>query len=300
MDQSRHIFLHNSTLEEVVTSVFTKEDTVQLIPRNKVHLPASLVPNATCIEIPDEYCNIQIHRLGLFGLISPRTRLSAGYGFHVKHGETYRVLLIEGDSNGNLCSLRNDDPQKNAPSSIKYKFGDMFIKPIMKSIGFETIPITQVDTNTFTNYRNQQKQRQVSRTAAVSTTSMQNINENEIWALFFNQSYETGLWALETKHYIAEDDLYLQEPFLFIGIPSLTLLNTILRSIDDPNALIFIDGRRISKDKCPETFLKLYELLTETKIQLRQLPPLTENEITWLQQFLLFSGSDKIISCNVS
>lgn len=49
---------------------------------------------------------IHVYRPGLFGLISIRTKMSCGYGFHVRTGSNVRIDVTEKDELGNCVSMK--------------------------------------------------------------------------------------------------------------------------------------------------------------------------------------------------
>lgn len=85
---------------------------------------------------------------------------------------------------------------------------------------------------------------------------------SEVWMLFFIQCEECGSGAL-AKGLISDDDVASQEPYLFLGLPGLCMLECILRSSGpniSPTALLLTDGREIlasdvpTEDGAPELF----------------------------------------------
>lgn len=86
-----------------------------------------------------------------------------------------------------------------------------------------------------------------------SAQGERNLNLGDMWQAFFQQCLACGSNALQQK-LIAKEDIIDQEPYLFIGLPSLCLLECVLRSVS-PNtpsdAILFADGRLISRDSIP-------------------------------------------------
>ena len=75
---------------------------------------------------------------------------------------------------------------------------------------------------------------------------------------------------MQTNRNISVDDLDSAEPYLFIGLPAISLFTTISRSLEEPTYLIFIDGRRIDRDTCAPNFLQLFNMLMMTKDELNK------------------------------
>jgi len=95
--QSRGQVTNNSSSQTIIVALYRKPDTFQVKHVEKVkisplsskvfeHLQSSVHP-------PISY-NMHIHFPGLMGMISPRTQLSAGFGFEVHSGESYCVNLF--------------------------------------------------------------------------------------------------------------------------------------------------------------------------------------------------------------
>lgn len=245
---------------------------------------------------------LQGRHCGLFGLTSPRTRLTSGHGFSINSGSTYCVRAIPRDSNGNLCSCHRWNPVDATLMTIEapscYKFGDKILKPAMRLAGLGSLLISPT---IFEEYMSRQPERP-SPEAVISESSESavNIPESEIWGVFFEQAMHAGVRAHYTQRSISRDDLEMQEPYLFIGIPAVALMDTVLRSLHDPECLVFVDRRRVNLQTCPDNFKMMFQLLMETKTNLNSVPKLTSNEESWARQFLLFAGADKEIKCKPS
>jgi len=99
--------------------------------------------------------------------------------------------------------------------------------------------------------------------------------------------------------WITADDVDMQEPYLFIGLPASTLFMTIVRSFRDPDGIVLKDSRRVVLQNCPDGFQEMFEMLIVTKNSLLELDlsgkgdVLSGKDILWIQQFLLYSSSDK-------
>lgn len=329
MSSSSHILLRNESGLDLVVISFPMHDTVQLVAFDRVELDAQTNSASTWrqLDIPEgQNCHFQVFRLGLFGLISPRTRLSSGFGFVGVPGESYVIRSIPADEQGNLCEARraNSDGSTSALiPPLAYKLGDMILRPAVRTIAMAVANIN-LDGNIFSEHMTRRRaQRRIippeqllisdsplaSSAPSPSSSSPaspfppppppvrpppSDLTEREIWGVFFEQTYEAGMWA-RRRHFISEEDLAEQAAYLFIGIPALALCDFVCRSLDDPDGLVLIDGRRVVLATCPTNFRHLYGLLSETKESLRAMPAMTDNERVWIQQILLFAGSPKEI-----
>jgi hypothetical protein len=133
------------------------------------------------------------------------------------------------------------------------------------------------------------------------------IAETELWGIFFDQIYYVGLWAAhshdqqgQARAYITRDEIELQEPYLYIGLPAVSLLNMILRSRYDFShefaltSLRLIDGRLVTAETCPASYQKMFRLLIETKREMLRLePPLRVEEMDWLREAMLYAAAEK-------
>jgi hypothetical protein len=182
----------------------------------------------------------------------------------------------------------------------------MLLKPALKKIG--VIPDIPDLKFTVSMFKDQQAKTMLAadnidapdatgsnETVFTSLPVPSDVPENEVWGVFFQRIYQAGLWARYTANFIPHEDLEGQEPYLFIGLPALTLYFAIMRSIDDPDGIVFFDGRRMITETCPDNFKMLFNMLVSSKLSLRSLMPLSEVEQSWTQQFLLYSSSDKPI-----
>ena len=331
MSTKSHILLRNESGLDLVVISFPMHDTVQLVAFDRVELDANSASTWRQLDIPEsQNCHFQVFRLGLFGLISPRTRLSSGFGFVGVPGESYVIRSIPADEQGNLCEARrvNSDGSTSAlVPPLAYRLGDMILRPAVRTIAMAVANIN-LDGNIFSEHMTRRRaQRRLispeellisdsplaSSAPSPSSTSPvspfpppppppvrpppSDLTEREIWGVFFEQAYEAGVWA-RRRHFISEEDLAEQAAYLFIGIPALALCDFVCRSLDDPDGLVLIDGRRVVLATCPSNFRHLYGLLSETKESLRAMPVLTDNERVWIQQILLFAGCPKEIRGN--
>jgi hypothetical protein len=296
-NMTNSIFIINDTSTDIVVLIYSQKDSIQAIPYDQVRIGGNDA-SPRQLDMPhSEPCNLHVHFPGLFGLVSIRTRLTAGYGFEVHARRNYHIRLLESkDEFGNRCVV--DDASSTTVVHKAYRIGDMFMKPLLRQLGVKDI---NFESNIFQSYFNRHQNNHDSSLLRSSLTDdyendtgegeEKTVTENEMWGVYFQQIYQTGVWCCYDVGYITKDDFEFQEPFLFIGLSSVALFNTIMRSLTHPTGIVFIDHRVIIRDTCPENFLPLFEMLMATKDSINQLPPITSNEITWIKKFLLYSGS---------
>jgi len=303
-DSMYSIRLSNYSGRELIAYSYSITDTIQLVAHDTVKLTSSDRNSEYLLMVPDEYFYLHLHKPGLFGLTSPRTKLTTGYGYRLKSSELYVVQTSSESDNGlSIAALNADGEFESIDTITKYKFGDMFIKPALKHIGvIPNIPDLKFTTSMFRD----QQSKTLSTAASSSGTSDDDstvfsslpapseVAEDEVWGMFFQRVFQAGVWA-HTANFITKDDLEGQEPYLFIGLPALTLYLAVERSIDDPDGLIFFDGRRMITETCPNNFKVFFDMLISSKLSLKSIMPMSEEEKSWTRQFLLYSSSDKSI-----
>jgi hypothetical protein len=196
----------------------------------------------------------------------------------------------------------------------------MFLKPglqLAKRV-FDLSHI-KLSPDLYTNFRNSRRSQVEDNEGTLesrSFTTVGEISEAEIWGLFFNdvcrlgvslcqgvppQLVEKGGTEIEDgTPWIDQEEVEVQEPYLFIGLPACALFNKIFLSFRDKDAVILSDGRRIVAENCPSTFKALFEMLLLTKSMLNDLVQqngdhLEPRDVLWMQQFLLYSSSPREI-----
>ena len=297
MEAAGSLTVHNDLNECIVVVTYSAGDTVQVLPTSRTEIDKQAVTNIILREGEGKNLRAHVCRIGLFGMTSPRTRLTSGLGFDVVAGKTYCVRAINADSKGNLCSFLEFNPVDGTLAEIisptGYKFGDKLIKPALRLTGIDRL--FTVDGSVFEDHMKAREEFRKSDTSSrpVHLSPPAYIEEREIWGVFFEQALRVGVNAYRSQEFISTDDLELQEPYLFIGIPALALYSLIIRSLPDPDGLIFIDGRRVTDQTCPESFHMLFGLLIETKQRLVTITSMSQDEENWIQQFLLYSSSNK-------
>ncbi len=156
-DSSHFISITNRSLENLVFVLYKLEDKFQVQGSHKFPISSS----GTHIQRFDSETGYALHifRHGIMGLISPRTRLSSGYGFPVATSANYYVNITDKDDLGNLISLEQElegGGYERIQSTIYY-FGDMIIKPALNSIAAGGVPFLRgLDSNMYRDWRNKQ------------------------------------------------------------------------------------------------------------------------------------------------
>lgn len=242
---------------------------------------------------------------------------------------------------GNKCALfraNSVGPEADVPSTV-YKFGDILLKPTIR-LAKRVFNVSNINLRPtlYTEYRDRRRT-QIEDQPSLGTRSgtdlsigvnsignsdlpAEAIDELEVWGLFFDDICTVGVRMCqnsfqkvdvardqekeekeeEEEAWISVDDVELQEPFLFIGLPACALFMTIFRSFADPKGIILMDTRRVVKETCPGTFKEMFEMLMETKRSLMELDAhggdsqLQHRDILWMQQFLLLSSSSQEIT----
>jgi hypothetical protein len=304
----------NDSPEDLVFVLFDGKDTLQVQGMCKQNVSRgaryAFLIMSECTPM------LHVYRHGLFGLISPRTRMSSGYGFPLQTDNAYRVNIIDKDDSGNWVSVHNESQQFRPVSSTVYHVGDMILKPTVAAlITAGVIMMHGIDANMYRDWRERRRcHRRVQNTEDESSGNEcgeiappipspsshgmepEPIEERELWGIFFEQVYLAGRWALDAAA-ITSDDVESQEAFLFIGLPSVSLCNVVLRSVGAAEGtLVLVDGRAVSMASCPGSFVGMFSKLLRTIASLRDLPPLTEAETRWVREFLLVAGSDREIT----
>lgn len=319
MDPVEHaITVVNDSLESMVFVLYDVNDTLQIQGLYKHDISSNA---RYSFFVPFE-CTLMLHvyQHGLFGLISPRTRMSSGYGFPLQTSNAYRVNIIDSNNiiTGNRISVHNESQQFQTIFFTSYRFGDMILKPAAATLVTAGAQLLYgIDANMYRDWRVRRRRKQLQQTTSRTETDNSGgcnedtvfsispscgeepIDERELWGIFFEQVYLAGRWALDER-VIGMDDVEGQDAFLFIGLPSVSLCNVVLRSLKAAEGtLILVDGRSVCASSCPSSFVDMFSKLLQTVSSLRNLSSLDEGEIRWVRQFLLVAGSDKEITGNL-
>lgn len=316
---------NESSSQPIVAVIYHVEDTVQVVHVEKKRIAPSCSVVFDCLvplHSPRREFHLHVHFPGLMGFISPRTQLSSGYGFRICAGNSYRICLIPRDAKGNKCAIFREGASGPAEvvESKSYKFGDMLLKPglnLFKQI--LTLNSLNLSPDTYAAYlrRHQSASIHDSDNDNIShslenetspSDNIQDVDEIEAWGLFFHEVKHLGITFCVGDEsggigkWITQDDIDMQEPFLFIGLPACALFGSIFRSFKDGNGILLLDGRRIVLANCPTNFKQMFELLMQTKKSLLEVLKeesgvvFDQQDILWMQQFLLYSSSSHEIS----
>ena len=130
---------------------------------------------------------------------------------------------------------------------------------------------------------------------------MSGIQNEVIWDSFWERSYELSMQCLKLDILLV-DDFLNQESFLFIGLPSLVLIEAVHRSVGEEGILL-ATGLLVTKLNCPREFAELFRVVEAFKSRFFALE-FNNLELCWLKLNLLFASCDKIppqdISCRIS
>lgn len=112
-----------------------------------------------------------------------------------------------------------------------------------------------------------------------------------MWASLFRAMAGIGR-SLVASGAIVREDLDAREPYLYIGLPSLTVLQALLRS--GPGAaggITLIGGVVITADTCPPEAAALYLTLMRAKAALAGCGTLRRADRAFLRHGVLFAGA---------
>jgi hypothetical protein len=127
---------------------------------------------------------------------------------------------------------------------------------------------------------------QVVTAAELATTMPVDITER-IWLSFYNSVYQVGRGSL-AANLISGSEIIDEEAYLFLGLPALTALECVLRSISCEGFHLFIDVH-VSYDDCPALLEPLFDGLQEAKQQIAE-ALLTPTELNYCRQITLYSA----------
>eukprot|EP00930_Biecheleria_cincta_P034006 TRINITY_DN23539_c0_g1_i1.p1 TRINITY_DN23539_c0_g1~~TRINITY_DN23539_c0_g1_i1.p1 ORF type:complete len:257 (+),score=26.35 TRINITY_DN23539_c0_g1_i1:123-893(+) len=118
---------------------------------------------------------------------------------------------------------------------------------------------------------------------------------SDIWQTFFQQCVVCGLSALQ-KDLLAKEDVIAQEPYLFIGLPGLCLLECVLRSISlraPSDSVLFADGRLLRRETIPneEGAPQLFSALLALRERMSQ-ASLTDERCDRLRHLVVHAEGD--------
>ena len=114
------------------------------------------------------------------------------------------------------------------------------------------------------------------------------LHSDVIWQSFFDRAYELSFQCLKLGVLVLEDYADL-EPFLFIGLPSLVLVEAVHRSIDC-EGIVLATGIVVTAENCPLEQTKLFYTIDQFKKQFSELH-LNTYELCLLKLNLLFASA---------
>ena len=85
-----------------------------------------------------------------------------------------------------------------------------------------------------------------------------------VWKSFFNQAYSVAEECVR-KNLLTRDDLKSGAPFLYLGIPALTVLLAIERSARTAGIVLAADGVVVTADNCPEPHRAFLDQMLKAK-----------------------------------
>lgn len=94
------------------------------------------------------------------------------------------------------------------------------------------------------------------------------IKENDIWKSFFNRCFEISEENI-VSGYIKKEHIEDQEAYLFIGMPSITILDGLLRSQSLTEGIQFAQGFILKEMNCPNSHKELYNNLIYIKNRIK-------------------------------
>merc|ERR1711924_165604 len=110
----------------------------------------------------------------------------------------------------------------------------------------------------------------------------------DVWHMFFTQARACGVKAVE-QGVISVADVEEQEPYLFLGLPGLTLLELALRSLDaETDTLVLACGAVLSRRSLPEGAgsTELFVALIHATHELREVA-FSDEDVSHLRQAVL-------------
>ena len=121
-------------------------------------------------------------------------------------------------------------------------------------------------------------------------TPSEEVQVGVIWDSFFDRAHELASQCL-LLNVLTMDDFQSEEPFLYIGLPSLILIEVVHRSLDSPNGFILSTGMKLTQENCPEKEKLLFVSMQASRDRL-QLINLDKHELAVMKLRLLFAGEE--------
>ena len=116
------------------------------------------------------------------------------------------------------------------------------------------------------------------------------LEDAAIWDSFFVIAYELSMRCLYLGVLMVDDFTEL-EPFLFIGLPSLVLVEAVHRSMDH-EGIVLATGIVVTAENCPDEVRDMFHAIARFKKLFSELE-LNSFELSWLKLTLLFATSSE-------
>lgn len=127
------------------------------------------------------------------------------------------------------------------------------------------------------------------------------VSMGDLWGSFFASSLVAGEQAVSSG-VLPADDVECREGHVYLGLPGLTLLEAVLRSlvVDQPGIVL---ARRVlvRTEMCPKEVLPMFQELVEVRDELKRLGVAkTSDDADFLRQTVLFAGADREITSELA
>lgn len=122
----------------------------------------------------------------------------------------------------------------------------------------------------------------------VSNQAPKSVDMERVWTSFFNRCYEMGDHVLHIGM-LSRDEVEEEAPFLYLGLPGITLLECVLRSLKVEGMQLAV-GDVVTTANCPPEYLGLLQAGEKLKSMWLE-RPLSKSEKYTLQCVTLFAGS---------
>ncbi len=91
---------------------------------------------------------------------------------------------------------------------------------------------------------------------------------------------------------ITGEDIQDQEAYLYLGLPALTLLDGVMRSLPLPgDEMVMADGAVITHASCPQEFMPMYQALLDIKLAVIK-DGVSDDELSALRLHVLHAGHE--------
>lgn len=108
-----------------------------------------------------------------------------------------------------------------------------------------------------------------------------------IWSSFFNRCFEVTEQEMKQGN-VSNQDIVDMESYLFIGLPSITVLDGLIRSLALTQGIQFARGFVLKEETCSPEHLQMYQGLEKIKLKLKD-ADLSQPDIEELKRVTLCS-----------